>query len=403
MMGRSLPLWLLVALSGAIISLCMGMRQSLGLFMQPMNVDLGISAAAFGFSIALQNIVLGVAQPFVGALADRHGPRPVLVSTALIYAAGLLLMIYSRAFPGGLEIAGFLLGVGAAGTAFGVLLGTVSRATPLEKRSQMVGLVAAAGSLGTFVIAPFGGWLITGFGWRTALMVFAVLAVSMALLAIPIRENAHPGNAAQKPQKLGDALREALGHRGYLFMTLAFFACGFQLVFLTTHLPAYLALCGVAPGVGATALGLIGLCNAIGTYLFGLLGARYSQKHLLAFIYLGRTAFIVLFLLAPVSAATTLIFASAMGFLWLGVAPLVSGIIGRVFGLAHFNSLYGVVFLSHQLGSFFGAWMGGLVFDRWGNYDFAWGALIVIGIAAFALQWLMDESPPRGTPAAVPA
>ena len=402
-MSKRLPLWLLIALSGGIISLCMGMRQSLGLFMQPMNVDLAISAASFGFAIALQNIVLGIAQPFVGALADRHGPRPVLVTTALIYAAGLVLMIYSRAFPGGLEIAGFLLGVGAAGTAFGVLLGTVSRATPLAKRSQMVGLVAAAGSLGTFIIAPFGGWMITGFGWRTALVAFAVLAVVMALLAIPIREDAHPANPAQKPQKLGDALREALGHRGYLFMTLAFFACGFQLVFLTTHLPAYLALCGVAPGVGATALGLIGLCNAIGTYIFGLLGARYSQKHLLAFIYLGRTAFIVLFLLVPVSAATTLIFASAMGFLWLGVAPLVSGIIGRVFGLTHFNTLYGVVFLSHQVGSFFGAWMGGLVFDRWGNYDFAWGALIVIGVTAFALQWLMDESPPRQRGALMPA
>jgi predicted MFS family arabinose efflux permease len=186
-------------------------------------------------------------------------------------------------------------------------------------------------------------------------------------------------------------------------MTLAFFACGFQLVFLTTHLPAYLALCGVAPGVGATALGLIGLCNAIGTYIFGLLGARYSQKHLLAFIYLGRTAFIALFLLAPVSAATTLIFAAAMGFLWLGVAPLVSGIIGRVFGLGHFNTLYGVVFLSHQVGSFFGAWMGGLVFDYSGNYNFAWGALIVIGIAAFTLQWLMDESPPRERAAMMPA
>jgi predicted MFS family arabinose efflux permease len=402
-MGTRLPLWLLIALSGGIISLCMGMRQSLGLFMQPMNIDLGISAAAFGFSIALQNIVLGVAQPFVGALADRHGPRPVLVTTALIYACGLLLMIYSRAFPGGLEIAGFLLGVGAAGTAFGVLLGTVSRATPPEKRSQMVGLVAAAGSLGTFVIAPFGGWLITGFGWRTALVAFSVLAVSMALLAIPIRENSSLRNPAHKPQKLGDALREALGHRGYLFMTLAFFACGFQLVFLTTHLPAYLALCGVAPGVGATALGLIGLCNAIGTYIFGLLGARYSQKHLLAFIYLGRTAFIALFLLAPVSAATTLIFAAAMGFLWLGVAPLVSGIIGRVFGLGHFNTLYGVVFFSHQVGSFFGAWMGGLVFDYSGNYNFAWGALIVIGIAAFTLQWLMDESPPRERAAMMPA
>jgi predicted MFS family arabinose efflux permease len=189
-------------------------------------------------------------------------------------------------------------------------------------------------------------------------------------------------------------------------MTLAFFACGFQLVFLTTHLPAYLALCGVAPGVGATALGLIGLFNAIGTYIFGHLGARYSQKHLLAMIYGLRTIFIVVFLLVPVSAATTLIFASAMGFLWLGVAPLVSGIIGRVFGLSHFNTLYGVVFFSHQVGSFLGAWMGGLVFTYSGNYDFAWGALIVIGVIAFTLQWLMDESPPRqraGSPAAMPA
>ena len=304
-----------------------------------------------------------------------------------------------------LEFAGFLLGVGAAGTAFGVLLGTVSRATPPEKRSQTIGLVAAAGSLGTFVIAPFGGWLIGGFGWQTALGVFAVLAFSMVLLSLPIRESTQYV-ASERKLALADALREALGHRGYVFMTLAFFACGFQLVFLTTHLPAYLALCGVAPGVGATALGLIGLFNAVGTYLFGHLGARYSQKHLLAMIYGLRTAFIVAFLLVPVSAASTLIFASAMGFLWLGVAPLVSGIIGRVFGLSHFNTLYGVVFLSHQVGSFLGAWMGGLVFTYSGNYDFAWGALIVIGVIAFTLQWLMDESPPReraGAPAAQPA
>jgi predicted MFS family arabinose efflux permease len=392
---------LLIVLSGLIISLCMGMRQSLGLFMQPMNVELGISAAAFGFSIALQNIVYGLTQPFIGAIADKHGPRPVLVVTALLYACGLLMMIYSRSFPLALEVAGFLLGVGAAGTAFGVLLGTVSRATPPEKRSQTIGIVAAAGSLGTFVIAPFGGWLINGFGWKSALVVFAVLAGSMALLAIPIKESTQH-DPAERKIGLRQALREALGHRGYVFMTLAFFACGFQLVFLTTHLPAYLQLCGVAPGVGATALGLIGLFNAIGTYIFGQLGARYSQKHLLALIYLGRTAFIVVFLLVPVSAATTLVFASAMGLLWLGVAPLVSGIIGRVFGLSHFNTLYGVVFLSHQVGSFFGAWMGGLVFDYAGNYDFAWGALIVIGVAAFTLQWLMDERPPSeraGAPA----
>ncbi len=383
---------LLIALSGLIISLCMGLRQSLGLFMQPMGVELGISAAAFGFSIALQNIVWGASQPFVGAIADRYGARPVLIGTALVYAAGLLLMLVSRSFPGALEIAGFFLGIGAAGTGFGVLIGTISRATPPEKRSQTVGLVAACGSLGTFIIAPLGGWLIDGFGWRSAMVAFAAIAASMVLFSLPIREAAPL--AVSKKQKLRDAVQQAIHHRGYLFMTLAFFACGFQLVFITTHLPSYLALCGVAPGVGASALGLIGLFNAVGTYLFGHLGARYSQKHLLALIYLARTAIIVVFLATPISAASTLVFAAAMGFLWLGVAPLVTGIIGRVFGLTHFNTLYGIVFFSHQLGSFFGAWMGGLVFDFAGNYDFAWGALIVIGLAAFTLQWLMDERPP---------
>jgi predicted MFS family arabinose efflux permease len=166
-------------------------------------------------------------------------------------------------------------------------------------------------------------------------------------------------------------------------------------VFIITHLPAYLQLCGVAPGVGASALALIGLFNTIGTYIFGLLGARYSQKHLLALIYLLRTFFIAVFLLVPIDPASTLVFAAAMGFLWLGVVPLVTGIIGRVFGLIHFNTLYGIVFLSHQVGSFFGAWMGGVVFDRMGNYNVAWGALIVIGVTAFMLQWLMDERPPR--------
>jgi MFS family permease len=385
---------LLIVLSGLIISICMGMRQSLGLFMSPMALGAGVSAATFGFAIALQNIVLGVAQPFVGALADRHGARPVLIATALLYAAGLVLMAYPRAVPGGLELGGFLIGVGTAGCGFGVLIGTITRATAPERRSQTVGIVAAAGSIGTLVLAPAGQALIDNFGWQGALFAFAALAGSMALLALPIREPAVVSVSA-RVQGLGEALREAVGHRGYLFMTLAFFACGFQLVFLTTHLPAYLQLCGVAPGVGATALGLIGLFNAIGTYTFGQLGARYSQKHLLAMIYLLRTLFIIAFLAAPISPASTLVFASAMGFLWLGVAPLVSGIIGRVFGLTHFNTLYGIVFLSHQLGSFFGAWMGGVVFDWRGSYDWAWAALIVIGFTAFTLQWLMDERPPR--------
>lgn len=386
----------LLLLSGLIIALCMGLRQSLGLYMRPMTLDLGISAAAFGFTIALQNIVWGLSQPFVGALADRYGPRPVLIGTALAYAAGLLLMMGAKHVPAGLQLGGFLAGIGTAGTGFGVLIGTVSRAVPPEKRSRTVGLVAAAGSLGTMVIAPIGQGLINGFGWKTALIVYAAIAASMALLALPIREQPlAKADSHVAGQTLRQAIGQALAHRGYLFMTLAFFACGFQLVFLTTHLPAYLQICGIAPGVGATALALIGLFNAIGTYIFGLLGSRYSQKHLLASIYLLRTVFIVAFVTVPVSPVTTLVFAAAMGLLWLGVVPLVSGIIGRVFGLTHFNALYGIVFLSHQVGSFLGAWMGGVVLDRTGNYNLAWAALIVIGVAAFVLQWLMDERPPR--------
>jgi predicted MFS family arabinose efflux permease len=389
---------LLLILSGAIISICMGLRQSLGLFMRPMAIDAGVSAATFGFAIALQNIVWGLSQPFVGALADKYGPRPILIVTALIYASGMLLMVFSHGELG-LDIAGFLLGIGTAGTAFGVLTGVVTRATPPEKRSQTVGIVAAVGSLGTMVLAPIGQSLINNFGWQVAMAAFAGIAATMVLLALPMRGlaialNAQPLPGGPRPQGLGEALRQALGHRGYFFMTLAFFACGFQLVFLTTHLPAYLQLCGIAPGVSATALGLIGLFNAIGTYGFGLLGARYSQKHLLALIYLLRTLFIIAFLAVPISATTTLIFAAALGALWLGVSPLVTGIISRVFGVTHFGTLYGVVFLSHQVGSFFGAWMGGLVFARFGNYNVAWGALIAIGLTAFTLQWLMDERPP---------
>src|SRR5437763_14602678 len=220
---------LLIVLSGLIISLCMGLRQSLGLFMRPMTLDLGISAATFGFTIALQNIVWGVSQPFVGALAGRSGPRPVLIVTALLYALGLLLMMVSKSIPGGLEVAGFLIGIGTAGAGFGGLIGTISRATPPEKRSQTVGLVAAAGSLGTLVLAPLGQWLIVDYGWKPAMIAFAAVAASMALFSLAIREPAGLAvPAARAHQKLGDALREAVGHRGFLFMTLAFFACGFQ-------------------------------------------------------------------------------------------------------------------------------------------------------------------------------
>ena len=395
---------LLLVLASLVISTALGLRQSLGLFMQPMVAGLGISAASFGFAIALQNLVWGLSQPLVGALADRHGARPVVMGTAAVFALGLGLMLVAADVPAGLQLAGVLTGVGIAGTGFGVLIGTVSRAAPPARRTQTVGLVAAAGSLGTMVIAPLGQGLIGAFGWQAAMLAFAAIAASMMLLAVPIRSAPVSRAASAIEGTLRETVREALAHRGYMFMTLAFFACGFQLVFIASYLPSYLELCGIAPGVGATALALIGLFNAIGTYAFGLLGARFSQKRLLALIYLLRTLVIAGFLLLPVTAATTLVFASAMGLLWLGVVPLVTGIIGRMFGLTYFNTLYGIAFLSHQVGSFLGAWMGGVVFDLTARYDVAWAALIVIGVLAFALQWTMDERPPRGiVPAAAAA
>ncbi|MSQ55356.1 MAG: MFS transporter [Betaproteobacteria bacterium] len=405
MSAKSRATLVLLVASGTIISLCMGMRQSMGLFMAPVTLDIGVSAASFGFMLALQNIVWGLSQPFIGSLADRYGHRPVLFVTALSYGAGLLLMAYSHNALA-LDLAGFLTGIGISGTAFGVLIGVVARATPIARRSQTVGLIAAVGSLGTVVLAPVAQMLIDGHGWRAALVVFAGVAAFMALLAFAIRDPAPAEDALppKVPQGVGDALREAMRHRGFIAMTLAYFACGFQLVFITTHLPQYLQICGVSPGVTAQALGLIGLCNTIGTYIFGHLGAHYSQKRLLASIYLFRTLFICAFLLVPVSATTTLVFAAAMGFLWLGVAPLVTGIVGRVLGLEHFNMLYGIVFLGHQVGSFFGAWIGGIIFDLTGAYSWGWAALVLIGAIAFTLQWTMDDRPPpvRREPARSP-
>ena len=387
---------LLLIVAAAILTLCMGLRQSLGLFLRPVTIDLGISAAAFSFALALQNIVWGFSQPFIGMLADRIGARPVLVATALIYAGGLLMMALANSALD-VNIAGFLIGIGIAGTGVGVLMGVVSRATPPERRSQTVGAVAAAGSLGTMILAPLGQGLIGAFDWHIALMAFAGIGVVMAVLALAIRgAPAQAGGGsleALEGLSLARTLRTAAGHRGFLAMTVAFFACGFQLVFITTHLAPFLDICGLPASVSASALGLIGLFNAIGTYIFGLLGARYSQRRLLALVYLLRTLTIVVYLALPITSVSTLVFAAVMGFLWLSVVPLVTGLIGRLFGLGHFNTLYGFAFLSHQLGSFLGAWMGGVVFDFTGTYSVAWTALVIVGVLAFALQWSMDDRP----------
>jgi predicted MFS family arabinose efflux permease len=395
---RVSPATALLLITAAILTISTGLRQSFGLFLPPMSA-IGISVSAFSFAIALQSLVWGIAQPFIGMLADRYGTRPVLAATALVYAGGLAVMAASGGALG-LDIGGgFLVGLGVAGTGLGVVMGAVSRAVPLERRSQAVGTVAAAGSLGTFVLAPLGQLLIDAYGWRNALLAFALIASAMAPLALAVarggRGHETVSAADEDERTLGEVLRAASRHPGYIAMTVAFFACGFQLMFITVHLPSYLAFCGMSPALGASALGVIGLCNTVGTYAIGLLGARYSQKRLLALVYLLRTLAIVAFLALPVSPTTTLLFAAAMGFLWLSVAPLVSGLVGRLFGLKHFSTLYGFVFLSHQVGSFCGVLLGGIAFDLTGSYSTAWAGLIGIGLLAFALQWRMDDRADR--------
>lgn len=400
--SRSAPLGrnalILLVSAGLILSLCMGLRQSLGLFLRPMNVEIGVSASAFGFAMALQNIVWGISQPFVGMMADRYGARPVVFASAGIYVVGLLVMALGGAL--GLNAGGgVLIGLGVAGTGFGVLIGAVSQAVPPARRSQTVGLVSGVGSLATLVLAPLGQALIDGYGWQNALLAYAAIAAVMALMAAGMGRHSPKAAAAagaDMVRPVAEVLAAAARHRGFIAMAIAFFACGFQLIFISIHLPTYLALCGIPPAASATALGLIGLGNAAGSYVVGILGARFSQKKLLAAIYLLRTVAIAIYLTLPVSVASTLIFAATMGFLWLSVTPLVSGLIGRMFGLGNFNLLYGVAFFSHQVGSFIGAWAGGLVYDLTGVYDIAWAAMIVVGLSAFTLQWFMDDSTEPG-------
>jgi predicted MFS family arabinose efflux permease len=392
--------------AAVMLSLAMGMRQSLGLFMRPMTQDIGLSAADFAFALAIQNIVWGVTQPFAGALVDRYGTRWIAVAGGLLYAAGIAI----TAFAGGaLAVtlgSGILIGVALSCTTSGVAAKIAARVVRPERRSLAFGLVSAAGSIGTFVAAPLAQTVIASDGWQMALFAFVGLTAAMLPAAlVGGRADAIPtigaGGGAQ--QTLGDALREARGHSGYVVMATAFFVCGLQLVFLTTHLPTYLAICGVDPMVGAQALATIGAFNVIGSWLFGWLGDRYPKRYLLGFIYLLRSAMIAAYFMLPPSQLSTLLFAAAMGLLWLGVIPLVNGLVTEIFGVRFLATLTGVAFFSHQVGSFLGAWAGGVIYDGLGSYDLAWQLAVMIGILAGAVQLFMNDRPTARMAAAAPA
>ena len=384
----------ILAGAGVMLSLAMGMRQSLGLFLVPITRDLGLSAADFTLALAVQNIVWGVTQPFVGALADRHGCRPVAIAGALLYAASLALTIHGG--PLGLML-GAGVGIGAALSCTGsaLAMSVSARAVSASARSAVLGLVSAAGSLGTFVAAPLAQSLIVSDGWQVALAAFIALAAAMIPAAF------FAGGADRIPQvhakgeasSLRAVLAEARRHRGFITMTAAFFVCGLQLVFITTHLPTFLANCGMDPMLGAQSLATIGAFNVAGSYLFGWLGGKLPKRLLLGGIYILRSLFITIYFMTPVSPASTLIFAAAMGLLWLGVVPLVNGLVAEIFGLRFMATLAGVAFFSHQVGSFLGAWGGGLIYDSLGSYELAWKSAVVIGLIAGAAQLMMDDRP----------
>lgn len=381
--------------AAAIVTIAMGVRQAFGLFLPDMSTDLSIGRSSFGLSLALQNLLFGLAQPFVGALADRHGAGRVVAGGTLLYAAGLLAASVAGDAIGLHLSFGLMVGMALSATTFVVVLGAVGRVVTPERRSMAFGIVTAGGSLGQFLVVPAGQLLIGELGWRMALVALAGLIAVMLALAVGV--SGKP--ATNGPQGSGDgqtlrqALGEAAGHRGFWLLNAGFFVCGFHVAFIATHFPAYLTDKGLGLAIGANALALVGLFNIFGSYLFGVWGGRWSKKGLLAALYAARAVVMIAFLAAPLTPVSALLFAAAMGFLWLGTVPLTSGLVGQIFGMRYLSTLYGIVFLGHQLGSFCGAWIAGLMFDWTGSYDSIWVASVALGFVAALLHLPISEQP----------
>jgi len=367
---------------GVTIMLSLGIRHGFGLFLRPMTVDLQWTRETFAFAIALQNLVWGLSQPLMGMFADRFGAGRVLGAGSVLYAAGLALMAQSTTALTLALSAGLLIGLGLSGT-YTIVIGVVGRAFPAEKRSLALGVLSALASFGQFAMLPYGQSLISGVGWWWALMILAANACLMVPLAIPL---AHAKSASTiagtAQQSVSAALAEARAHRGFWLVTLGFFACGFQVVFVATHLPAYLLDSGMSVDVGMIALALIGLANIPGSFLAGYLGSRYSKRLLLSGIYLARAVIILAFISLPVTEFTVYSFSVALGLVWLGTVPLTSGLVAQVFGVQYLSMLFGIVYLGHQIGAFLGGWMGGIVYDKTGSYGTVW--IIAVGLSVIA-------------------
>ena len=375
-----------------VLLIAMGVRATFGLLMQPMGLDRGFSRETFSLAFAIQNLVWGLGAPLFGALSDKYGSGRTIALGALLYAIGLLSMAHVDS-PTMLYLsAGVLIGLGQSGTTFGVILGVVARAVPPERRSLALGMASAGGSMGQFLLVPFGQQLIAQFDWSAALLVLSTVAGFCMPLAWLL--NGRTTHASDQPhQSLSAAFRQALGHRSYHFLFWSFFVCGFHTAFVTLHLPSYVVDRGLSAFDGALAIALIGLFNVIGSYGCGWLGGRHSKKNLLGWVYALRAVFIVLLLLFPLTPLVLYVFAAGMGLLWLGTVPLTNGLIVQIYGLRYTATLYGLVFLGHQIGSFIGVWLGGWTFERTGSYDLVWWLGIGLALAAAALSWPIDERP----------
>ena len=382
-----------LACGGLVLLLALGIRHGFGLFLQPISLERGWGRETFAFAMALQNIVWGLAQPFTGMLADRFGSGRVVLVGAALYVAGLVVMALAGS-PLGLSVgAGVLIGLGLSGTTFSIVFGVIGRAYPPEKRSMALGIAGAMGSFGMFTMLPAEQVLISNFGWLQALLILAGVAVLMAPLSAALAERPESAHSPAERQSVREAIAEAFGQKSFNLLTVGFFVCGFQVIFISVHFPAYVIDRGLPPETGMTALALIGFCNVIGSYTAGWLGGRWSKKSLLSGLYFGRSVVITLFLLAPVTPLSVYVFAAAIGLLWLGTVPLTNGIVAQVFGVRHFAMLGGFVFFSHQIGSFLGAWLGGYLFDATGSYQMVWLISIALGIAAGLANLPIDERP----------
>ncbi|WP_306140922.1 MFS transporter [Roseibium sp. MMSF_3412] len=391
--GPNVPLIIVCGCLIALISF--GPRAAMGLFFQPMTEARDWSREIFALAIAIQNLVWGIGQPFAGMMADRYGTWKTMTLGSALYVAGLLLMVDAQSAVALHVSAGVLIGLGIAFSSFSLVLAAFGRTVSAQQRSLAFGIGTASGSLGQFLFAPLGGALLANVGWQQTLIIFAGIVAVVPLLAVALRgkpdqtsESAQSGD-----QKLTDAIAEAFGTRGFILLTIGFFVCGFHVAFITVHLPPFIVDSGLDLSWGAWAIALIGLFNIVGSLASGYGGGRYSKPILLSLIYLGRSIAILAFIMFPITPATVLIFSAVMGLLWLSTIPLTSGLVAVMFGPRYMATLFGFVFLSHQIGAFLGVWLGGKLYDDTGSYDAIWWCGIVLGVLAAIIHWPIQERP----------